>query len=625
MFRDKFEDKNMSLSELEKMIDYIPNVYKNELLELIYVLRAWEILSLRQIEDENLNYYRFIESKIEIKELSEIFNKLSQEIKLFRTYKLDVEKFEDGHLDLIIERLNNTLNLPSINDAFFLSQFKIDTPSVSNQIAEMGLKLLVDKRFKTEYSDKEGLFVPYYIPELYVPFTQGVAYTKFMIGKIYTDSQIPKYSLVAELISICGFADIEVPDNEVPDNESEDIEFKLSNALENPSYLDKNNKDKLRKFEHVLSFPPYSIRQKFDYTNDKYNRFIFQKGSVLDIAYFEHILAQTEYRAVVLMPVGFTYRSGNEELFRKYLIEKNYLEGIVQLPPNLHSATSIETTFFIINKYRNESSTIPNDVMFINLKDESFIKREGRQLVFKSVDKIRDIYINKKEIKNISALISREEIAENNYSFAIDKYVVTEKTKKVQKELEKFELIKLEDIADVRKSQLFKDEERGFEIFEISPSDFSKAGFTLECGKIKKIESQKNRLDTYKLQPYDVLLSTKGTIGKVAIIGKIDKPLIASQAIQVIRLKEDKEEKAIILYMFLKSNIGQTILTSITSGTVMPQISTVEIKSLGIPKLTEESEKIIFLNFNNEIEMYNKIHHLEQEIEKIHNNFLGVI
>ncbi|MCG3669265.1 N-6 DNA methylase [Aliarcobacter butzleri] len=616
MFTDNYTDKTMSLNELEKMIDYIPNVYKNELLELIYILRAWEILSLHKIKDENLNYYTFIESKIEIKKLAEIFNKLSEEIKLFRIYKLDVDKFEDGHLDLIIDRLKNTLKLPTIHDAFFLSKFRIDIPLVSSQVAEMGLKLLIDSRFRT---------VPYYIPELYVPFTQGFAYSKFLNTLIYTDSQTPKYSLVAELISICGFADIAVSAIESRDNESEDIEFILSNALENPSYLDQNNKNKLREFEYVLSFPPYSVKQNFDYKNDKFNRFKFQKGSVLDIAYFEHILAQTKYRAVVLMPVGFTYRSGNEELFRKYLIEKNYLEGIVQLPPNLHSATSIETTFFIINKIRNQHALKPNDIMFINLKDESFIKREGRQLVFKSVDEIRDIYINKKEIKNISALISREEIVANNYSFAIDKYVVTEKTKEVQKELEKFELIRLEDIADIRKSQLFKDEEKGLEIFEISPSDFSKAGFTLECGKIKKIESQKNRLDTYKLEPYDVLLSTKGTIGKVAIIGKIDKPIIASQAIQVIRLKEDKEEKAIILYMFLKSNIGQTILSSITSGTVMPQISTVEVKNLGIPKLTEESEKTIFLNFDNEIEMYNKINHLEKEIEKIHNNFLEVI
>ncbi len=611
MFRNNFEDKNMSLSELEKMIDYIPNVYKNELLELIYVLKAWELISKGyEIKDENLKYYKFIKSKIEIEELAKIFYYLSKEIKLFKTYKLDIDKFEDRDLNLIIEELKHISKLPDINDAFFLSKFKIGTPSVSNQIAEMGLKLLVDSRFKTEYADENGFFSPYFIRELYVPFTQGFAYAKFMTGQIYTDGQIAKYSLVAELISLF---------------ESSGIEFKLSNALENPSYLDNRNKDKLRKFEHVLSFPPYSVKQNFDYTKDKYNRFIFQKGSVLDIAYFEHILAQTKDRAVVLMPVGFTYRTGNEELFRKYLIEQNYLEGIVQLPPNLHSATSIETTFFIINKIRNQHALKPDDIMFINLKDESFIKREGRQLVFKSVDEIRDIYINKKEIKNISALISREEIAENNYSFAIDKYVVNEKTKEVQKDLEKFELIKLEDIADVRKSQLFKDEEKGLEIFEISPSDFNKAGFTLECGKIKKIESQKNRLDTYKLEPYDVLLSTKGTIGKVAIIGKIDKPLIASQAIQVIRLKEDKEEKAIILYMFLKSNIGQTILSSITSGTVMPQISTVEVKSLGIPKLTEENEKTIFLNFNNEIEMYNQITILENKVKQLHNEFLGVI
>ena len=44
-----------------------------------------------------------------------------------------------------------------------------------------------------------------------------------------------------------------------------------------------------------------------------------------------------------------------------------------------------------------------------------------------------------------------------------------------------------------------------------------------------------------------------------------------------------------------------------------------------IPILTKKQETERILNFNNEIEMYNKIHHLEQEIEKIHNNFLGVI
>ena len=62
---------------------------------------------------------------------------------------------------------------------------------------------------------------------------------------------------------------------------------------------------------------------------------------------------------------------------------------------------------------------------------------------------------------------------------------------------------------------------------------------------------------------YDILLSSKGTVGKVALIGEIKELLIASQAIQVIRLNnvsDGKKEDAIVLYMFLKSDIGQAML-----------------------------------------------------------------
>lgn len=55
----------------------------------------------------------------------------------------------------------------------------------------------------------------------------------------------------------------------------------------------------------------------------------------------------------------------------------------------------------------------------------------------------------------------------------------------------------------------------------------------------------------------------------------------------------------------------------------MPQISTVEIKKLNIPNLNKDEKEKLFLNFNNEIEMYNKITYLEKEIELLHNEFLG--
>ena len=196
--------------------------------------------------------------------------------------------------------------------------------------------------------------------------------------------------------------------------------------------------------------------------------------------------------------------------------------------------------------------------------------------------------------------------------------------KELQKLLKQFELINLEDIADIRRSQLFKDEGEGKEVYEISPSDFNKAGYTLECGKVKQIGSQYRRLQTYKLEPYDVLLSTKGTIGKIALIGEISDAMIASQAIQVIRVQDtNKKEKAIALYMFFKSNLGQTILSSLVAGVAMPQIATSEIKQLKIPVLSKEQEKQTVLNFNNEMKLYNEIDKINRNIEQVHNNFLG--
>jgi type I restriction enzyme M protein len=199
---------------------------------------------------------------------------------------------------------------------------------------------------------------------------------------------------------------------------------------------------------------------------------------------------------------------------------------------------------------------------------------------------------------------------------------VPQEVKELQTILSSYQTVKLQDIAQIRRSQLLKDEGDGKEIYELSPSDFAKAGFTIKGGKLKKIGSQSNKYETYKLKPYDVLLSTKGTIGKVAIIGEIYEPLVASQASQVIRVGD--KNKAIKLYMFLKSDIGQAMLKQLVAGTAMPQISTNEIKQLQIPILSNDEKKQVLLNFNNEIKMYNEINEISIDTKQIHNNFLGV-
>lgn len=580
------------MNKLTVNVDELLKQINNEdELELVYILKAWEKLSSQNKVEEDLSFNSFYISKITLNRLSSIFNQLSQYFLIFETGKKNLSSISEPDLIKLLRMVKNVTKFPQVNDAFYVERSKRNGKKgsliIPPQLVELGINLL-NNNFE----------------ELYVPFTNGFTYSNYTEKRIYADYYYHIVSTYVELIRIL---------------EDKDITFHGVNALENPTFINSEAPHLLKEFDAVLSFPPLGFKGNIDLSNDHFQRFNYQKGLVYDVAHFEHILAQTKSKAVVLMPVGFTYRNGGEEDFRKHLIDKNLLEAIIQLPPNLLNATSVETTFFVINKHKDNEK-----IHFINLKDNHFLTREGRKLIFKSITEILTIYTKREEIDSISAIVHNNDVANNNYSLAIDRYVVSHDAKELQSALKQFSLVELQKIADIKKSQLLKDEGEGLEIFEISPTNFKKAGFTLELGKKKKIGLQEKRFKTYKLEPYDVLLSTKGTIGKVAIIGEVNDPMIASQAVQVIRLHcSEKKEKAIALYMFFKSELGQTILSSIVSGMAMPQISTLEIKQLEVPSFTKAQNDELLLNFNNEIEMYNKLFLLEQKIQELHQNFLS--
>jgi type I restriction enzyme M protein len=559
--------------------------------KFLYLLKAWKILSDgNAINPIEVTFEEFYNQKIDAKKLQSTIEKLSKSIKVFELFlnqSINISKINDDSLIKLFTVVNDGQDLLAVNDMFYSLLEGYYDFSVANQIAELGVKLL-DGDCK----------------ELYVPFSNGFNFAYYTDKMIFAESFSDEYIL--ELMRVI---------------ESVNINFKRIDPLEQPSFINENAPHLLKQFDCVLSFPPMGMTTSNKFLDtDKFNRFKFHKAkSSRDIAHFEHILAQTKGKAVVLMSVGFTYRAMNEEAFRKSIIDENILEAIVQLPPNLHNATSIETTFFIINKNKKIDK-----VLFINLKDEQFIKRDGRKLVLKDINDIINIYNNQEEIENISALVSNEEIANGNYSLAIDRYVLSKEAARLKKLLSNYDLVQLDSLAEIRRSQSFKDEEEGKEVYELSPSDLAEAGFTVESGKLKQIGTQYKKLETYKVQPYDVLLSTKGTIGKVGIVGEISESIITSQALQVIRVHgENKKEMAIELYMFLKSSLGQSLLKQLVAGVAMPLISTAEIKQLQIPVLTDVKQKETILNFHDEIKMYNEINKIHADIEKIHNNFLG--
>jgi type I restriction enzyme M protein len=458
--------------------------------------------------------------------------------------------------------------------------------SVSNQIAELGVQLLGND-----------------CDEVYAPFSNSFNFAYFTDKKIYAESMADE--LIIELMKIF---------------DGVNIDFVYTDTLETPGYINQNAPHLLRQFSCSLSFPPMGLATGKALNNeDKFNRFRIHKGkSHRDVAHVEHILAQTKSKAVILLPVGMTYRAGAEFELRKYLIENNLLEAIIQLPSNLHNETSIETTFFVINKNKKDTN-----VYFLNLKDKRFLSKDGRKTIISDPKTVIDLFEKQKQVENISGLISKEMIVQNDYTLSIDRYIISKEASKIKEQLSKYELVELQDIADVKRSQLFKDEGEGTDIYEVSPSDLAKSGFTRTGGKVKYIDKQINKLSTYMLEAFDIVVSTKGTIGKVGIVVPENNYLVASQAMQVIRLKDPRGGAPHRLYMYLKSNIGQSLLKQLVAGAAMPQISTAEIKKLKVPLLSEEEEDLIMDNYNKEIELYKELEKIENNIEQIHNNFLG--
>ena len=75
-------------------------------------------------------------------------------------------------------------------------------------------------------------------------------------------------------------------------------------------------------------------------------------------------LAVNGTAAIVEFP-GVLYRGGAEQKIRKYLIDNNYVDTVIQLPPDLFFGTTIATCILVLKKSKKD-----NAVLFIDASAE---------------------------------------------------------------------------------------------------------------------------------------------------------------------------------------------------------------------------------------------------------------
>lgn len=119
-------------------------------------------------------------------------------------------------------------------------------------------------------------------------------------------------------------------------------------------------------FEAIVSNPPYSIRWDGSDNPLLINDPRFSPAGVLapkskaDLAFIMHSLSwlSTNGTAAIVCFPGVMYRGGAEQKIRKYLIDNNFVDCVIQLPDNLFYGTSIATCIMVLKKSKQENNTL---------------------------------------------------------------------------------------------------------------------------------------------------------------------------------------------------------------------------------------------------------------------------
>jgi type I restriction enzyme M protein len=212
-----------------------------------------------------------------------------------------------------------------------------------------------------------------------------------------------------------------------------DINYEKFNIAHGDTLTDPTHWDD-QPFEAIVSNPPYSIKWDGDSNPLMINDPRYSPAGVLapkskaDLAFTMHILdwLSTNGTAAIVEFPGVMYRGGAERKIRKYLVDNNFVDTVIQLPPDLFFGTTIQTCILVLKKSKKD-----NKVLFINAEREHGRANTKNKLQPEDIEKILATYTDRKDQEFFSRLVDYAEVAEKDYLLSVTTYVIAEDTRKV--------------------------------------------------------------------------------------------------------------------------------------------------------------------------------------------------
>lgn len=403
------------------------------------------------------------------------------------------------------------------------------------------------------------------------------------------------------------------------------VEIRPGDPVRQPSYV---KQGKLIAFDVSISFPPFGIKYDAEVLEkDWFDRFRepTTSGSVLSI---RHILAQTKQRAIIAVPNSILFSRGAEHSLREYLLAKRAVECVVSMPPALLPFTNVPFSILVLNR----RSSI-DYIRFVDGSSDRFYVRDGRnrsqlvnwQELFKTVREGVD--------ESIAVNVPIKDVLAKKAQLEVSRYLQPQEHKRVEAILDTSGTRHLGEVVEfirpLPKLAVSTGEDE-LTVFEIGVSDFPDYGYislperqiTINSRELEEM-GEKGR-NTF-LRPLDVVIAIKGNAGKVAIAPEDTPPIedggwVVNQSCLILRARKEIIDPR-VLFMYLRSQVGQAVLKTIVSGATIPLIHLRLLQEIQVIIPSQSEGKRVIKTFDQQVSLQSqieKLRHQQEQLNKFH-------
>lgn len=346
------------------------------------------------------------------------------------------------------------------------------------------------------------------------------------------------------------------------------------------------------KFDFIISDIPqiiYSDRNQN--SNDPRLKYGIPTKSSADWAFAQNLVyhLNDNGKGVLLGTKGTLVRS-NEADIRKGILNDKLIECVITLPDNLYEKTGIGTEMIIFNK--NKIDDRKNKVLFINASNYAYrLNKNQHAITNDGINKILECYMYGFEEESFSKFVDLEKIKEYNYTLNPKEYLDFDALKDLFDKS-----VSLKDVAEIIKGVQVSKED--LEELSKQPDYYLINIKDIDNGKINYDETsmltykKKDWIGKFDIKPNDIILTSKGSTVKIAIVGDDFKTAFISSNLTIIRVNPTKYN-AYVLYEFLQSEVGARMIEGIQTGTTIKLLNNAQLGKIELP--------LYDINFMNEI------------------------